>query len=197
MSSLQIANAGFRNVSNIAGVHSDLNVTDLKATNINANFIAPAQSITINGVTFRRFTAVGYTPIEFSTAAINSTYSLMNAPNLPAASAASDPNLLNIPVGILMESAAAIQNGTPVASGAATFNIGTAALNTPASNILSGMPGVLWNTLTGGQVAAQPALFGSSGNNTYTPSTGINITVTNLGAAVTAGNGRVELVYYT
>ena len=116
-------NQFFTRVENIAGQLTNLNASVASVGSLTVGGAMSAGSAVLTG-TNQSSTVVGYAPTSFATGAISSIHNLMTAPGLGAATVVTDPNLLHLPAGAVVDRVVVTNNGTTVVGGT-SFTVGT------------------------------------------------------------------------
>ena len=150
-------NQFFTRVENIAGQLTNLNASVASVGSLTVGGAMSAGSAVLTG-TNQSSTVVGYAPASFATGAISSIHNLMTAPGLGAATVVTDPNLLHLPAGAVVDRVVVTNNGTTVVGGT-SFTVGTkssvlagALTNTTTTNAVVAMLLATVNAATGGAV---------------------------------------------
>jgi hypothetical protein len=198
-------NQYFSTVNNFAAPISSINASRVSAGELVAGIVKQTSRGT-------ETTVVGYTPSEWSSAAIGSTYSLVKSAGMHAASATSLDGLLQIPSGAIVTKVVAVCPEGTLATG--TYSLGLSSLsssNAPNQSISTSLMAATntsagFNSAEGVQVggvtleAAPPALgaAGQDANNFERPGqvvpSGQNF-VSVLNSAVPVGSLRVSVTY--
>ena len=161
-----MSNANFRKVENIAGPLSELVASDAKLSNaevadleagnasIASQVFAPVSSPT--GTALVQKQLVGYSPVPFTGAA---PVSLNLAPGQPWVISGATGGLALLPVGAIVLDVVASNNGTVIV-GPASFDVGSAALNTTSATLFTT---ILLATVNAGGAAHNATALGSAG----------------------------------
>lgn len=170
-------NNNFTKVENLAGTLTTLNVSDAKVSSLDVQgrasvgLLDQRNALPGSGVLHQ---VIGYAPVGFATAALNSIQFLNVQPNSPAATAVTSSQLLLLPVGARVVSAMVTNNGVAITnSGSSTYDI--------SSEVWSAVPAVSGNIAT-----AMPLATVNLGGNVGSAST-----ATALGSSGTANNATL------
>ena len=180
MSSDNSGNSGFSHVVNVASPIDTLNVGSVVAG-----------SVSVAG----EVTVVGYAPTNATTV---SSFWLNNVAGVAAQTTIVTPasTTLILPQGATITRVEVDNNGTTVV-GPTSFNIGTLALTTATTqtNIASAILTASVNAVGGGQFSCQSA-FASAGNaGVLVTAANTGVTISNVGAIITAGLVVVTITY--
>lgn len=199
-------NNNFTKVENLAGSLTNLNVTDAKVNSLDVQGRASVglleQRNSFPGRGSLR-QVVGYAPVGFSTAVVDTIQWLNVQPNSPAATAVTSSQLLLLPVGAQIVSAMVTNNGVTVTNTVLSFyDVSSevwSAVPAATGNIASGVPLASVNLGANVGGAATSSALGSSGTSNEAvlaaavANTGVNVQ-TLLGDNLT-GDFAVLLTY--
>lgn len=116
-------NQYFAKIDNLSGQIPKLNVASGKADSFHVATAFSAGRVAVTGQN-QPSVVVGFAPTSFATGGIASVHNLMVSPGLPAATLVTDPNLLHLPSGCIIDRVIVSNNGTAVVGGT-SFTVGT------------------------------------------------------------------------
>ena len=139
-------------------------------------------------------TVYGYSASDFVGTAAGTVQAFNSAPNLPAATVATDGNILRIPAGAVVREAQIITNGTDITGGMTGLDVGTGAFNAGSTNIFDDIltPNIIAGAVSWGNDGV--SALGSPGAVGVTSSTNV-IQYTIKTDAATAGNFVIAVTY--
>ncbi len=168
------------------------NFSEINASKLNIG--GNAQVGRHNGGALTLNTVYGYSTSDFVGATAATVHAFNSAPNLPAATAATDSDILRIPVNSVVREAQIIMNGTSITGTISGLDIGTGSFGGTSTNI--------FDDVTRENINSGAVVWGNDGNTALATGGSIGVTSsTNVinytikAAAATAGNFVVAITY--